>query len=481
MVRKYTFFIANTIIIVFICVAFFVAQISELSFYKEMAAKQARNDVRLTALDIDSNITSFVSEQIVITQMMSNDAFIRQWCREETGETTGPHVYQLYSYLSEYKNKYGYDCVFFVSDATRNFYYDGGFHKTLDPDGTYDSWYQGFLGRHLQFDTQIDTDELNNDRISLFVNGLVQDKGFKTLGVIGVSKNIEGFQKKIASYEKEYGVTICVVNVGESYNSFKGSFDYYMQPEEAAEFLGLTNEQVAKEVAVDEAYTWFDDNKCTNIIYNPKLDWNIIVQKDISETVDSIMVQTNKRFGLILVFVLIYAIVSTTLLSRLNLITRRAENTDDLTGLFNNKIFKEIFEKKRKRLFVNKNTTLFMIDVDDFKLFNDNYGHLYGNTILKLVADGLKEYVGNEGIVARWGGDEFIGVVYASELETELLIRAIMDELKRLDTHKTVTLSCGIVQVDPHLNLEKNMSKADEALYESKTNGKSCCTVYKKK
>ena len=120
-----------------------------------------------------------------------------------------------------------------------------------------------------------------------------------------------------------------------------------------------------------------------------------------------------------------------------------------------------------------------MIDIDDFKIFNDTYGHLYGNSIIKIVADGLKQAVKDRGMAARWGGDEFIGVIRASEDESKEIVEALMGELKKAETQRTVTLSCGLVKVNPQLSFEKNMEKADEALYFSKSNGKGIVTVYK--
>ena len=425
MIKKYAFVIVNFIIIIFIIGVYLIVQVGELSFYKEMAHNQAINDTKLTAGDINSQLSSIASEQIIASQMMAHDMFLREWCHNENGDKTGEQAYQLYSYLMEYQLNYGYDCVFFVSDATKNFYYNGGFHKTLDPNDEYDSWYSGFIGKLSQYDTQVDTDELNNDKVSLFVNCLVQDKGFKTLGVVGISRNIEGFQKKIEQLENEYDVKMCVVNVAETYNSYDGSFGYYMKPEEAAEFMGLSVEQVTQKVGVGESYTWFNGDICYDVIYNSDLGWNIIVQKDISETIESIMSRTYQRTGVMIVLVIIYTIMSFTLLARLNAFSRRAENVDDLTGLYNNKVFKELFEKGKRRRFNGKETSLVMIDVDNFKIFNDSYGHLYGNSILKLVAEVFKNCVGREGIVARWGGDEFIGVVYASAEETKLITQQL--------------------------------------------------------
>ncbi len=481
MKKNNPFFITNSIIILLIVGVYIALQINELSFYREMAVNQAMNDVNLTATDVNSRISSLASEQVIISQMMANDMFLKEWCQEENGETTGPQPYKLYNYLDEYKHQYGYDNVFFVSNSTMNFYYDGGYTKTLDVNTCeHDSWYTGFLDKLLTFDTQVDTNELNDQAVSLFVNYLVQDKGFKSLGVVGVVRSLDYYQRKLSDFEKNYDVVVRLVDVSPEDNSYSGSYGYYVMPEDAAKDLNLTLEQVTRQVTANESYSWNDGNICTTIIYNSTLGWNIIVQKDVTKTLDSIFSKIYRRIGVVMIIILVYVIMGFSLTRRLSALIRKNENTDELTGLYNNKIFKEIFESKRRKKKVTQvPAVLFMVDVDDFKDFNDNFGHLYGNSILKLVAEGIKEIVGTDGMAARWGGDEFIGILNGTEESVKEALEYMGRELKKADTKKVVTLSCGLAKVEAGLSLEKNLDRVDEALYESKEKGKDQCTIYK--
>ena len=476
MIRKHAFTIANTIVIILIIGVYMALQFSEASFYKDMAKDQAKNDVRLTAIDVNSNLSTIVTEQLVVSEMMANDTFLRTWCHGESGEKKGQQVFQLYSYLQEYKIKYDYDVVFFVSDATKYYYYDEGFNKIVSEDDELDSWYFNFLNLHQEHDIQVDRDEVNDNQVTLFVNCLAQDKGFKTLGVVGVGNSIDGFQRQVAKLEDEYGVTICAVKLGNTNNSFTESSGYYMTPEDAAKQLNLSVEDVSKNVGPN-GYTWFDGDRCINIQYNSDLGWNIIVTKDTEPIIKSIFGRTQNRVIVVFAMILFYAIVSYTLMARLSILSRRAENIDELTGLYNNKIFTEIFEMNRTKK-KSRPVSLFMLDVDDFKGFNDTYGHLYGNTVLKLVADTLKEATDKRGGVSRWGGDEFIGVIWTEPDEAKDILTEALEKIKNMDTHRPITCSCGIVKVDKKLHLEQNMNKADEALYLSKQNGKARCTIY---
>ena len=480
-IRKNSVLIANFIVLFLILVVYFTIQINEIEFFRQMAYDEAIKDAELTAKDINDSLNGFVIEQRVVSQMMSNDIFLKEWCHEETGETAGQNVYSLYSYLREYKNIYGYDVVFFVSDSTKNYYYDGGFNKTLDENDDFDSWYFNFLTLHQPYDMQVDHDEVNDNQVSLFVNCLVQDKGFQTLGVVGVGNDLNAFQRQVAEYEEEYGVEISVINIGNAHNSFTGGTGYYKTVEDAAKHFGISEEELTQNVG-DEGIGLTDGNRCTNIQHNKDLNWNIIVQKDITPRINSIMDRVFRRVGVVVMFIALYMVFSFKVMRRLNHLSRKAENTDDLTGLLNNKIFTESFERERKKK-KNKQMTasLIMLDVDNFKIFNDTYGHLYGNTVLKIVADGLKETIGNKGVAARWGGDEFIGIYFGTPQETLEKMNKLLEEISNLETNKTITCSCGIARVDLEQNLEMNMSRADEALYSSKENGKGQCAIYEKK
>lgn len=101
-----------------------------------------------------------------------------------------------------------------------------------------------------------------------------------------------------------------------------------------------------------------------------------------------------------------------------------------------------------------------MIDLNDFKKMNDEYGHLYGNTILQFVAQRLKEISFKDGsIVIRFGGDEFI---IFSEKELDLPLDAKLHDL----------ISYGSYKKNKYDTIEKAISRADKEMYKNKTNFK---------
>lgn len=145
--------------------------------------------------------------------------------------------------------------------------------------------------------------------------------------------------------------------------------------------------------------------------------------------------------------------------------------TDYLTKLYlRNHLDKKIDEHMKK----DRGGSFILLDVDDFKLINDTYGHYVGDKVLIQIAEIIKETVNDNEIAARWGGEEFaIYVPYANE-EYALTIANRIREKVEEKTDPKVTLSIGISSwYGDNESIEQLFNKADEALYEAKASGKN--------
>ena len=158
-------------------------------------------------------------------------------------------------------------------------------------------------------------------------------------------------------------------------------------------------------------------------------------------------------------------------------------NFDSLTNIFNRETFEIslVNEYDLSQMRKSKVAVLF-VDLDDFKYYNNNFGHALGDEVLVFVADTLKKVVGNSGFPGRYGGDEF--VVYYGETEGNPgageIAEQIIDELDRgfdakfVKAHFSVKCSIGISYFDDmSVTAESVIKDADEAMYTVKKNGKS--------
>ena len=479
MKNKNAYLIANLIIIFMALAVFLGIQTNEYAYFKELAFKQAQNDAEMAAVDINAQITNFSLSQRVAGEMMANDLFLKEWCMEETNDVDSVHHQVLYRYLKNYKEKYDYDVVFFVSDKTWNYYYDGGLNRTVSPASDYDVWYFNFLNLKSDYDIQVDRDEVNDYNVTIFVNCLVKDSEGKTLGVVGSGREIKGFQDFIDDLTGRLGVDICVVNSGNALSSFFDSNGAFMNVADAVKKMGVIKDDIVGEVP-EEGKRFTKGSNCYCVKKNDEMKWNIVVKKDTTETIQGFLKKSAQRIAFMIIILIIYVIISFTFLIKLQRMTAISLNTDDVTGLQNNKIFKEDFERYSKSWFKKSKASFFVLDIDNFKSFNDTYGHLYGNTVLHMVADELKNGIGTEGRVARWGGDEFAGVIFRDSGEALKIMNGIQESIRARETKQTVSFSCGIADIQPHDTIKNCFDNADTAVYKAKENGKAQCAVYKK-
>ena len=148
-----------------------------------------------------------------------------------------------------------------------------------------------------------------------------------------------------------------------------------------------------------------------------------------------------------------------------------------LTGLWNRSYTEDAVNK----LFAEgSHGALMMIDMDNFKAINDNYGHIAGDRTLTMFADTLREYCSDEDVLCRIGGDEFVAFVRSAKSKSELsnLAADILSDLcRKLDECKFDTnssVSIGIAQFpDDGTDFKDLYNAADKALYYVKQNGKN--------
>ena len=188
-------------------------------------------------------------------------------------------------------------------------------------------------------------------------------------------------------------------------------------------------------------------------------------------------------------------ILSAVLLDRRNNISRHVleENnryleklaeTDPLTGLLNRRSMTKRLESAVKhRHETGEEFCLVMCDIDDFKCINDTHGHACGDYVLKMLCATICEYLDEQDVVCRWGGEEILLLLSDTRLDTAL---QITEGLRRaIETTPfiydgaivSITVTMGVSACGNHQNVLDLVDAADRSMYSGKRSGKNCVTV----
>jgi len=164
---------------------------------------------------------------------------------------------------------------------------------------------------------------------------------------------------------------------------------------------------------------------------------------------------------------------------------------DFLTKLYNRRYFTEasvfILDLAKRN---KTESSVIMIDIDDFKNINDTYGHTIGDKVIVELSKLLQEQTRKSDILSRWGGEEFIillpntnsagAKVLAEKMRQSIGNILLSDDLKKeIDIHFTISLGISEVDRAVDVNIENVINRADKALYEAKNTGKNKTCVFK--
>lgn len=166
---------------------------------------------------------------------------------------------------------------------------------------------------------------------------------------------------------------------------------------------------------------------------------------------------------------------------------QESANTDGLTRVYNRVFFQNQLQNELKQAKQRGyEVSVVLYDIDNFKSFNDSYGHLFGDIVLKTLAQLVKESIRKDDFLARFGGEEFIlllprtGKDLAFEKAEELRKKIAGFTIRNENIAASVTVSMGISTFPTLAQTERTLiNSADEALYIAKSSGKNCVRTAK--
>ncbi len=433
------------------------------------------SELPLTSDNIYSEIQRDLLYPILISSLMSNDTFLRNWIvsGEENPE-------QVIEYLKAYQSKYGMFTSFLVSDRTHVYYQADGILKTVKPDDERDVWYFRVREMDPDFEINVDQDMAHKDTLTIFINYKVFDFDGDFLGATGVGINVNTVMELIEDYQQRYHRQVYFVNDEGQITLHGKNFDKTAGNIHEMEGISAISQQVLE--ADKDVFQYHHDGKTIHLNTRliPELGWHLLVEQTEEETIRSIL----KTLVLNLILCsFITAIVLVLTNWTINAYQNRLETiatTDELTGLLNRRAFGLVFKQTLKNTQrISSPLSMIIFDIDHFKRVNDTYGHLAGDAVLRDIAKAAQVQFRESDILCRWGGEEFLVLLQDCALDhayalAEKFRKTIEKSTFSFESQKiSAAISLGTAQYRTGEHGDTLLNRADHALYAAKQKGRN--------
>jgi len=474
----------NILVCIIVLAGFASMLLISYNTYSVIIKDDIRNISKLTATNIYSDISIQLTKPIFVSLTMANDKFVQDWVEQEQLDADHNSVVlqqKMRDYLNGLKEKYNYNSVFLISDYTKNYYHYKGINKVVSESDPHDKWYYDFINSGLTYDLDVDTDEVNSNKLSVFVNCRIVDENNKLLGVTGVGLEMNQIQELLAYYNENFQLgTILfdkdgLIQIHSDTMQIQNSNLFEDKFLNANKSLILNNKDTITVLKYKE--NGFEGYMISK--YIKELNWYLIVKKDTSVLEKSFRLILIKD-AIILILVLAFVLLTISRLIKGNNKTLlRMAMTDALTNLPNRRGFNEAAQKIIQSARDGKQLHIFVLDIDNFKQINDAFGHLSGDFLICQMGRIVHSCISEHGEVFRWGGDEFTGYINGSLDVAKELVEQIFDRVKNSpETSKfNATISMGITAMQENDSEDTILKRADKALYKSKVDGKNRYTI----
>jgi len=429
----------------------------------------------LTSDNIYSEIERDLLRSILISSLMAHDTFLRDWI---VGGEQEPD--RIIRYLEEIQRKYDTITAFFVSENTRNYYHITGIIKQVTPDNESDGWY--FRAREMKnpYEINIDHDTADPSRVTIFINYRVMDRNGDLLGITGIGLAVDAVANLIETYQQRYSRDIYFVDREGKVTLHGGDFEGPGRLQER-DGIGKFATRILSNPSSSITYEKPDGELVyVNSRLVPEFDWFLLVEQSKSAAeaylLDTLMLNA-------LMALLIAALVIVVVYLTIRKYQQRLEQmamTDKLTGANNRHVFQAVFKhvvgSAGRR---GDPVSLLCIDIDHFKELNDTRGHQAGDSVLRQFAQMVRANIRESDTLCRWGGDEFLVLMGGCSSDdagqiAEKIRAAVAEHPFRFgESDEHVTISIGVAQHHGDETLESLVQSADNALYESKRQGRN--------
>ncbi len=463
--RNFLLLVTSTIIII----SFGLSTLISLKSLNKLIKENNHENSVIYANEVSNAVIDVFSEAVAVSQSMNN-TLIQALLKNQDRIPEGQKNKIIQNYLSDIVVKFGYSTAFLTDDSQMAYHAENGFVKTVDPSNPDDDWYVPFRDSGKLYELNIDNDQANDNRITVYINMRMEDSAGNFIGICGVGVPINQILSLLRSMEAQSGISIKLVNVNGDVQVANGAQ------------LKLQRSQEEIKAAIAD----YDYSK--SYVYTPKGMDGFSIIKYISEcqwfavieyqggknSILSTMLFRNLMICLIilLVVLVIFSFVLGNFTKRTEKVVEESLN-DELTGLKN----RRAYQAELERLNDDGNMadiSIATMDINGLKVTNDNFGHTAGDELIQAAANIMKEvFCENGWNVYRTGGDEFVAIICSPVSDLDVLVQDFKEQEKLFIHDKITELSVSIGTVQGYNQrgiacVEDLIKIADKRMYSDK-------------
>lgn len=454
------------ILTVVILISFGVSTFSSIISLSNLLEKSSSKEAQLFIEEVEKDITDSFSDSVSISKTINN-SFIKDFINNRNSYSNEKASQYVGHYLDGLKKQFGYDTAFLVIDCTQEYFTEYGRMKVLDLKGVDDIWYSNFKASNKEMELNVDNDQANENRITVYNNIRMNDENGNFIGACGVGHTLEALNKDIDSLEEKYVLSVALTNkdgiiqvAGD--DSLCGTkIDPLFQPY-------IDNYDFSQKYE----YDLFGSGGYFVIKYIPEYDWYLCVESpEKTGEMQSIIMKNLGAALIALVIMVLFISVAMKYQEKETMLFKADSETDAMTGLYNRRAFYAMMDEIKNHGTVN-DISIVIVDVNGLKQVNDEKGHTAGDELIIKTAESIHELYENHGRTFRIGGDEFAIIITEPLDDVQDCVKQIQNRIAKseLEHSDKISVAIGVARGEDYLDLsvEELFEFADKAMYRDK-------------
>ncbi|EHD20884.1 sensor domain-containing diguanylate cyclase [Brenneria nigrifluens DSM 30175 = ATCC 13028] len=443
---------------------------------KSLEADIKENTLPLTSDNVYSEIQQDLLKPIFISSLMAHDTFVRDWVLDNENNPQA-----MIRYLKEIDRRFDTLFSFFASEKTKRFYDPLRIQRIISPNSPEDQWYfqAKALSEDMPYFIDIRVNPEDRSHLDIFINHKVMDYEGNFIGVTGIGIPVERVKHLIEKYEQRYNRTIYFVDKTGNVTLHGKSYDRQLKIQQQP---GLSAFATAILTVPGGAYEY--QSQGNKIFLNtrllPEFDWYLMIEQNNHPGERQLFTTLMKNLSVSVVVSFLFLFLLWVTIGGYQRRLEQMATTDKLTGMMNRQAFDYFFRRLcAKQSAQYKPLSILLIDLDNFKMINDRYGHGVGDLVLQKIARLLQKSIRHSDRACRWGGEEFVVLLDNCNIDdalqrAETLRREVeITEVPYRDEAIHITISCGVAQCLQDETLDMLINRADIALYQAKQQGRN--------